>query len=168
MNKFLTAAAVFCLYSNTIAAEQCDLEGAGKLQVYCENKGQLIKVKFGGGDAASVHSVSAMAGSDVINSNPESDLPATVFERIDEGVFTLKSSTSGGSVWLTGIPRTFLSKAEQVYRPRSIIYSGSFSALVDAYFNSSEKLIQDALVQCTFEIRSCPRSRLDLPSRSKR
>src|SRR5687768_12369737 len=77
---------------STYAAEdQCELEGAGYVYLHCENGTERILVTANGTDAGSMHEIKVYADGETFESNPEKDLPADVFERVDEGVFTLKN-----------------------------------------------------------------------------
>lgn len=164
MVKFLTALIAIILGSSAVANDQCELEGAGKIKVSCDGLTQNLKVEANGGDSSSVDSVSVTVGSATFRSNPEIDLPASIFERVDESVFTLKFSNPEGYLSIMGFPRSFTVKSEKVYRPSATIYTGEFLALISAGSDAASIEVQSAVAACTFEILDCAREKIDLPN----
>src|SRR4051812_32225608 len=106
---------IFC--ASAPAAEQCQLEGREEFEVTCTNSQASLEVKLSGMNGQELNNIKVTSKSRQFQSNPELDVPAISFERVDESIFVVKISKDLAYFDLVGVPRTFKTKTVKLFKP---------------------------------------------------
>lgn len=140
------------------------MEGGEKFEVLCVNKQASLEVKLGGMTGEELGDAKITSKNRKFQANPELDVPALSFERVDEGIFAVNISKNLVYFKLVGIPRTFKTKTVKLFNPPGAVeISGSFTGQLQGSFNLDDdsSAIKER-VTCTFSTVTCARKKMDL------